>query len=123
MFFDEYFEFAKFVGLLTPIQTAALKLGDDGGGGFQPYQLPVLKKFIEENPEYHIVTETSDCDEFESGCGWTYDNHVRYVNRLRYFLANGSKEDSQLAEEDESDDLDDDLIAVEPDRTIPLADQ
>lgn len=49
--------------------------------------LDALKKLIEKHQYLHIVTTTdSDC-----GNGIVYDNTIRYVNRINYYLARGDK--------------------------------
>lgn len=52
-------------------------------GMFETYQLPELRNFIQEHPEYHIVTEVDD------GVVLGMDNAIRFVNRTGYYLACG----------------------------------
>ncbi len=113
MVFDDFFRFAEFVGILDGERVRTLGLEpDDICGGFEIYRLNELTKFVSENPAYHIVTETSDSDDFESGRGCSMDNEVRFVNRLRFFLADGSSADAHLFEEDEPDDTESDDVDV-----------
>lgn len=106
MVFDDYFRFAEFVGLLDGdrVRTLGLRPDDTGCGRFELDRLEELTKFVRENPAYHIVTETSDSDDFDSGRGCSMDNEIRFVNRLGYFLADGSTADAHLFEIDEADD-------------------
>ena len=82
---DGFAEFAKAVGLiedrLERLEALGFSTDDfDDDGRFDTRSLPKLAAFCEEHPEYHIVTQ---CDE-------GYYNTVRFVNRLCYFLADGS---------------------------------
>lgn len=105
MNFDNYFRFTEFVGLLNGDRVRALGLQPDCDttGQFQPYRLKELLAFVDANPVYHIVTETSDSDDFDSGCGCSMDNEVRYVNRLAFYLADGYAGEAHLFEEDAPD--------------------
>ena len=57
-------------------------------GGIETGWLPELNAFVQANPDYHIITY---CEEDLNVA--VYDNSVRYVNRLKYYLGNGSKDD------------------------------
>ncbi len=103
MIFDDFFQFSEFVGILSKEQLRPLGIAsDDLMGRFHVHRLAELNQFVAQNPGHHIVTETSDHDDFEYG-GQTMDNEVRFVNRLSYFLANGSDAEAHLIEEDEPD--------------------
>ena len=109
--FDDYFRFAEFVGILDGDRVQLLGLEpNDACGRFDVNRLKELSKFVIENPSYHIVTETSDSDDFESGRGCSMDNEVRFVNRMGFYLADGSTVDAHLFEEDEPDDTETDDV-------------
>lgn len=114
MVFDDFFQFAEFVGLLdgVRVRTLGLEPDDYNCGRFNIHRLQELTRFVSENPAYHIVTETSDSDDFESGRGCSMVNEVRFVNRLGFFLADGSTADAHLFEEDEPDDSESDDVDV-----------
>ena len=83
--FDGFAEFVRAVGLiedrLERLKVLGFSTNDfDDNGGFDTSSLPKLAALCEKHPEYHIVTQ---CDE-------GYYNQVRFVNRLRYFLADGN---------------------------------
>ncbi|MBX3397094.1 MAG: hypothetical protein KF873_00010 [Gemmataceae bacterium] len=107
MIFDDYFRFAEFVGLLDgeSVRTLGLRPDDAVSGRFEIDRLEELTNFVRENSAYHIVTETSDSDDFDGGRGCSMDNEVRFVNRLGFFLADGSTADAHLFEWDEPDDV------------------
>lgn len=68
--FSDFDEFAARVGLITFSE----KLTDiqappqfcEETGGFETEDLTALQNFCEKNPQYHIVTLTSDSDDVES---------------------------------------------------------
>lgn len=49
--------------------------------------LDALKKLIDKHQYLHIVTSTDSDD----GKNIVYDNCIRYVNRINYYLARGDK--------------------------------
>ena len=57
-------------------------------GGIETGWLPELFAFVQANPDYHIITYVEEDLNVA-----VYDNSVRYVNRLKYYLGNGSKDD------------------------------
>lgn len=83
--FDGFAEFVRAVGLiedrLERLKVLGFSTNDfDDNGGFDTSSLPKLAALCEKHPEYHIVTQ----------CNKGYYNQVRFVNRLRYFLADGN---------------------------------
>ena len=79
--------FAKAVGLieddLERLEALGFLKGEfEDSGIFDTDMLRELAAFCEEHPEYHIVTQ---CDE-------GYYNKVRSVNRICYYLADGSQD-------------------------------
>lgn len=99
--FKDFEEFANFVGLLDQefYDKNDIGIEPDNGAGFSTHRLSELRGFCKRNPEYHIITDTSDFDSFDSGRGVTMDNGVRFVNRLDYWLGNKSSDDCFLSEE------------------------
>jgi len=97
--FETFEEFAKFVGLLGEnADWESIGIIPDNGSYFSTDRLQELRDFVSKNPEYHIVTLTSDGDDDNST---TFDNTIRFVNRIEYCLANGSKENAFLSEPSE----------------------
>ena len=97
--FSDYNEFRDFVGLLDDAELfEGLGIKPDGDHGeFEFNRLPELKRFCERNPNYHIATATTD---FDDVCGGfcTIDNCIRFVNRMDYYLAYGSKDAAFVSE-------------------------
>ena len=94
--FEKYEEFKKYVGLLEEdFNWSKIGIEPDNDMFFSVDRLQELLKFVEKNPEYHIVTHTSDGDGDDND---TMDNTIRIVNRLGYCLANGSREPAFLQE-------------------------
>jgi hypothetical protein len=63
-----------------------------------------LSDFVKKNPKYHVVTEV-DSDEGEDEEGnriFIHVNDMAIVNRLRYFLASGDKDDGLICVETDS---------------------
>ncbi len=83
---SDFDTFARAVGLVEDserLEALGFPRRDfDDNGRFATDRLPKLLAFCEQHPEYHIVTQCDEC----------YSNQVRFVNRLCYFLADGSKD-------------------------------
>lgn len=93
-------KFDKFVGIINnPEELAGMGITpDEGTGMFQIDRLGELKAFVKKNPKYHIITETTDGDDAGPHGAITYDNEIRIVNRLGYYLGKGSKEPASVCE-------------------------
>jgi hypothetical protein len=77
----KYLKFGKRVGLLVCIEVWELGFEDnDGNGWFPPEKIPMLMKFCEHNPEFHIISRIGKI------------LHNQYIPGFdRYFLGNGDK--------------------------------
>jgi hypothetical protein len=104
---EDLSEFESFSGMLNEATLEKLKLkkliglskdyydNDDGGIEANSESLKALLDFVEKNPAYHIVSMTEG-DEGEA----CYSNQVRIVNRMKYYVANGSKADMECVDAD-----------------------
>lgn len=99
-------EFEKFTGLLSGEQILDkglnVKLGldsdeidDDGGIDANHINLKLLAEFVDNNSEFHIISRTEG--ENNADC---YSNEIRYVNRMKYYLGDGSKEEMEFVDPD-----------------------
>lgn len=72
---------------------------DNENGTFDIHRLQELKDFCVKNPKYHILTDTSDGDDFSDENTMppvTITNEIRFINRLEFYLGNGSKKPADL---------------------------
>lgn len=80
-------EFEAAVGFCDTERCHSLGLepDEDGGdGGFDIERLSELQEFCEANPQFHILTQISE----------GYVNREAFVNRLAYYLGDGSMEEN-----------------------------
>ncbi len=103
---NTYEQFIKLTGLLDDEQLTDLKLkpligldsmwyDDDGGIDANYETLNALSKFVDSNKKYHIISRTEGDN--NEDC---YSNEVRYVNRMKYYLGNKSKESIEYVDLD-----------------------
>ncbi len=96
----DYETFSKLVGLLD--DAAALAAygveADEDNGSFATTRLAELQALCARNPELHIVTEIDD-----EGAIFCLTNEAAVVNRINYYLANGSTEPAILLETGDED--------------------
>ena len=108
---------------------AAEFVGESDNGRFDTSLLAGLKNFCKKHPQFHIATLTSDSDDAESeelarraaakNLDWnkmdederesfreseeiyalTIDNSIRFVNRMDYYLADGSADENLFLQE------------------------
>ena len=100
-YFTDFGKFLKFTGMLiegTDWDTMGIH-PDNENGTFDIHRLQELKDFCANNPKYHILTETTDGDDFSDENTMppvTITNEIRFVNRLNFYLGNGSKNPAEL---------------------------
>ena len=100
-YFTDFDKFSYFTGMLVE-ETDWDKIGiypDDENGMFDVRRLDELKDFCARNPKYHILTNTSDGDDrtTDEVAVITISNEIRIINRLNYYLGDGSKQLADLA--------------------------
>lgn len=105
--FRSYDRFKEFTGMIHD-DDLLIKLGlnpDQECGYFEIDRLKELQDFCDKNPEYHIITETSDCDDYDLDKYFvtTIENGVRFVNRMHFYIGNGSKDNAFLVEKRKRD--------------------
>jgi hypothetical protein len=100
-YFTDFDNFLKFTGMLIE-ETDWDKVGihpDDENGTFDIHRLNELMDFCKKHPKYHILTETTDGDDFSDENTVppvTITNEIRFVNRLNFYLGKGSKNPADL---------------------------
>ena len=86
--FTDFGKFLKFTGMLiegTDWDTVGIH-PDNENGTFDIHRLQELKDFCAKNPKYHILTETSDGDDFSDENTMppvTITNEIRFVHPVR----------------------------------------
>ncbi len=102
--FKDFGKFLKFTGMLIE-ETDWDRVGihpDEENGTFDIHRLQELKDFCAKNPKYHILTETTDGDDFSDEHTMppvTIANEIRFTNRLNFYLGKGSKNPADLFHE------------------------
>lgn len=103
--YKDFDAFSKRVGLIddhrllekigAPVKNSSYQ-GKSGYWSADSSSAKDLMDFVKKNPKYHIVTQTSDADDIEEDNTMvsTYDNAMRIVNRLSYYLADGDKNEN-----------------------------
>ena len=105
-YIEDFDEFVRLTGLLDEEQIDALKLkpligleqmwyDEDGGIDANSNTLNALVKFINTNPDYHIISRTEG--DHNSDC---YSNQIRYVNRMKYYIGKGSTKEMEFVDLD-----------------------
>lgn len=101
---DEWFEA---VGVVNEEALLKLDIGlehmwfeEDGAIEANSKTLKALIKFVDNNPEYHIATLTEGDENV-----YCFANDIHYVNRIKYYLCNGSTDSELYFEEDLSDEF------------------
>ncbi len=95
-YIEDFDTFVQYTGMLIE-GTDWDRVGiypDNANGSFDLSRLNELKDFCAENPRYHVLTETTDGDEFSDEntmAPVTISNRIRFMNRFEYYLGNGSK--------------------------------
>ncbi len=101
LYFRDFDNFLKFTGMLIE-GTYWDKIGirpDNENGTFDIRRLNELIDFCKKHPKYHILTETTDGDDFSNETTMppvTITNEIRFINRLEFYLGNGSKDPAEL---------------------------
>ncbi len=96
MGFEDFDTFVKYTGMLiegTNWDSVGIQ-PDNANGSFDLSRLNELKDFCLMNQQYHILTETTDGDEFSDEntmAPVTISNRIRVVNRFEFYLGTGSK--------------------------------
>ena len=89
---SDFDEFVKKTGMITSdesLEKLGIKPeGEEGALSADSTNLPMLQEFVKKNPKYHIITTV----ETDSGDGVIYENRIRTVNRIQFFLGDGSKD-------------------------------
>ena len=103
-YFEDFDTFVRFTGMLIEgtYWDAVGIHPDNENGTFELSRLPELLNFCSMNPGYHILTETTDGDDFSDEntvAPVTITNEIRFVNRLEFYLGNGSKKPADLFHE------------------------
>ncbi len=100
-YFTDFDNFLKYTGMMieeTDWDTVGIH-PDNENGTFDIHRLQELKDFCAKNPKYHILTETTDGDDFSDENTVppvTITNEIRFVNRLNFYLGTGSKKPADL---------------------------
>ncbi len=100
-YFENFDAFVKYTGMLIE-GTNWDRVGiqpDNENGTFDLSRLNELKDFCAKNPKYHVLTETTDGDDFSNETTMppvTITNEIRFVNRLEFYLGNGSTSPAEL---------------------------
>ena len=100
-YFEDFDTFVRFTGMLIE-ETDWDRVGiypDNENGTFDIHRLQELKDFCAKNPKYHILTETTDGDDFSDENTVppvTITNEIRFINRLNFYLGTGSKKPADL---------------------------
>lgn len=109
--YDDFEAFSKDVGIISDESTLKkigapvnLKSFDGDRWSAESESAKALSEFVKNNPKYHVVTELDPEDEDDGSMKFIYDNSMRVVNRLSYFLADGNKDESLHCTEIESRD-------------------
>lgn len=96
MGFEDFDTFVQYTGMLiedTDWDSAGIH-PDNENGSFDLSRLNELRNFCLMNPAYHVLTETTDGDEFSDENTMppiTISNRIRSMNRFEYYLGTGSK--------------------------------